>query len=50
MVDVDENPLNAVSLNTHILTLQSRGVNVRINKPVNIPNRNLRARLELRYL
>jgi internalin A len=46
MVDVDENPLNAVSLNTHILTLQSRGVNVRINKPVNIPNRNLRAKIK----
>ena len=46
MVDVDENPLNAVSLNTHLLTLQSRGVNVRINKPVNIPNRNLRAKIK----
>ncbi len=45
-VNVDENPLNAVSLNTHIPTLQSRGINVRIDTPVDIYDRNLRAKIK----
>jgi Leucine-rich repeat (LRR) protein len=45
-VDVDENPLNAVSLNTHIPTLQNRGVKVRIDTPVDIYDRNLRAKIK----
>ena len=45
-VDVWGNPLSAVSINTHIPTLQSRGVNVRVDTPVNIPDRNFRAKIE----
>ena len=45
-VNVDENPLNVVSLNTHIPTLQSRGINVRIDTPVDIYDRNLRAKIK----
>ena len=48
-VDVRGNPLNAVSINTHIPTLQSRGVTVEFDLPqttVNIPDANLRAAIE----
>ena len=45
-INVDENPLNAVSLNTHIPTLQSRGIDVRIDTPVDIYDRNLRAKIK----
>ncbi len=48
-VDVRGNPLSALSRNTHIPTLQARGVNVRFDAPstpttsVSIPDANLRA-------
>ena len=47
-VNVKGNPLNAVSINTHIPTLQSRGVAVEFDPPqtVNIPDANLRAKIE----
>ena len=47
-VDVRGNPLNAVSINTHIPTLQGRGVEVLFDPPppVNIPDANLRAAIE----
>ena len=45
-VDVRGNPLSAVSINTHIPTLLRRGVNVRFDNPVNIPDPNLRAAIE----
>ncbi len=47
-VYVRGNPLNAVSLNTHIPTLQRKGVEVRFDAPtpVNIPDRNLRAAIK----
>ena len=47
-VRVRENPLSAVSINTHIPTLQGRGVNVQFDAPapVNIPDPNLRAKIE----
>ena len=44
------NPLNATSINTHILTLQRRGVRVIFyavgTETVNIPDRNLRTKIE----
>ena len=50
IVDVTDNPLSAASINTHIPTLQSRGVDVRfdavIAEPVDIPDPNLRAAIE----
>ena len=55
-VKLTENPLNSVSINTHIPTLQSRGVAVEFStifvqpepptQTVNIPDPNLRAELE----
>ncbi len=47
-VNVKDNPLNAVSINTHIPTLQGRGVAVEFDPPqlVNIPDPNLRAKIE----
>ena len=47
-VYVRQNPLTTVSLNTHIPTLQRRGVNVQFDAPapVNIPDPNLRAAIE----
>ena len=46
-VEVSENPLNPVSINTHIPTLQDRGVSVDFDKPVNIiPDSNLRTAIE----
>ena len=45
-VDVDENPLSAESTNTHIPTLLGKGVNVRVDKPVDIYDRNLRAKIK----
>ena len=49
-VDVTDNPLNAASINTHIPALQRRGVTVEfdavIAEPVNIPDPNLRAKIE----
>ena len=45
-VSVDGNPLSAVSLNTHIPTRQSKGVNVRVDTPANILDRNLRTKIE----
>ena len=49
-VDVRGNPLNAISINTHIPTLQGRGVRVNFyivgTETVNIPDRNLRAKIE----
>ena len=50
-VYVRGNPLNAVSINRHILTLQRRGVEVEFDAPapaqtVNIPDANLRAAIE----
>ena len=49
-VDVRGNPLNATSINTHIPTLQRRGVRVIFyavgTETVNIPDRNLRAKIE----
>ena len=47
-VNVRGNPLNAVSINTHIPTLQRRGVNVQFDPPqaVNIPDVKLRAAIE----
>ena len=52
-VDVRENPLNTVSINTHIPALQQRGVEVLFDAPppvtspaVNIPDPNLRAAIE----
>ncbi len=47
-VDVRSNPLNAISLNTHLPTLQGRGVSVEFDavSVVNIPDPNLRAKIE----
>ena len=50
-VDVRGNPLSAVSINTHIPTLQGRGVDVEFDAPapaqtVNIPDANLRTAIE----
>ena len=47
-VDVRENSLNTASINTHIPTLQQRGVTVLFDAPqtVNIPDPNLRAAIE----
>ncbi len=45
-VDVDENPLSAESTNTHIPTLLGKGVDVRVDKPVDIYDRNLRAKIK----
>lgn len=45
-VGVDENPLSAESTNTHIPTLLGKGVNVRIDTPVDIYDRNLRAKIK----
>ena len=48
IVNVTNNPLSAVSINTHIPTLRGRGVNVAFDAPapVNIPDPNLRAKVE----
>ena len=46
MVLVNGNPLNNAAINTHILTLQRRGVRVDFDKPVDIPDPNLRAEIE----
>ena len=47
-VDVKGNPLSEVSINTHIRTLQNRGVTVEFDNltPVDIPDPNLRAAIE----
>ena len=48
-VFVKENPLSSLSINTHIPTLQSRGVKVEFDVPVkivNIPDPNLRNAIE----
>ena len=49
-VDVRGNPLNAPSINTHIPTLQGRGVRINFyivgTETVNIPDWNLRAKIE----
>ena len=49
-VDVQGNPLNAASINTHIPTLQSRGVTVEFDTVVvqtlDIPDPNLRTKIE----
>ncbi len=45
-VDVDENPLSAESTNAHIPTLLGKGVDVRVDKPVDIYDRNLRAKIK----
>ena len=52
-VRVFRNPLNAAAINTHIPTLQGRGVEVQFDAPapaqtVNIPDANLRAAIEKR--
>ena len=57
-VNVKRNPLNYASINTHIPTLQSRGVTVEVGniavqpeppaQTVNIPDPNLRAKIEQR--
>ena len=46
VVLVNGNPLNNASINTHIPTLQRRGVRVDFDKPVDIPDPNLRAEIE----
>ena len=46
LVEVSENPLNPVSINTHIPTLQLRGVRVDFDKLVDIPDSNLRTAIE----
>ena len=48
LVDVEGNPINAASINTHIPALQQRGVTVYFDAPqtVNIPDANLRAAIE----
>ena len=46
VVLVNGNPLNNAAINTHILTLQRRGVRVDFDKPVDIPDPNLRAEIE----
>ena len=46
LVEVSENPLNPVSINTHIPTLQDRGVSVDFDKLVDIPDSNLRTAIE----
>ena len=46
LVEVSENPLNPVSINTHIPTLQLRGVSVDFDKLVDIPDSNLRTAIE----
>ncbi len=46
-VSVDGNPLSVESINIHIPTLQRRGVRVRSDTPVNIPDPNLRAKIEV---
>ena len=45
-VDVKGNPLSSASFNTHIPTLQRRGVEVEFDLPVTIPDTNLRAKIE----
>ena len=47
-VNVKGNPLSEVSINTHIRTLQNRGVTVEFDNltPVDIPDSNLRAVIE----
>ena len=47
-IDVTGNPLNTASINTHIPTLQRRGVTVEYDIPrtVNIPDAKLRAKIE----
>ena len=51
-VDVDSNPLNHASINSHIPTLRSRGVTVKLQtivaqpNAVNIPDSNLRNAIE----
>ena len=46
LVEVSENPLNPVSINTHIPALQDRGVSVDFDKLVDIPDSNLRTAIE----
>ena len=47
LVEVSENPLNPVSINTHIPTLELiRGVSVDFDKLVDIPDSNLRTAIE----
>ena len=46
VIIVNGNPLNNASINTHIPTLISRGVRVDFDKPVDIPDPNLRAAIE----
>ena len=46
VIIVNGNPLNNASINTHIPTLISRGVRVDFDKPVDIPDPNLRAEIE----
>ena len=46
LVEVSKNPLNPVSINTHIPTLISRGVRVDFDKLVDIPDSNLRTAIE----
>ena len=43
---VEGNLLNNAAINTHIPTLQRRGVRVDFDKPVDIPDPNLRAEIE----
>ena len=45
-VNIKKNPLNSVSASTHIPTLQSRGVTVEFEEPVDIQDFNLRAAIE----
>ena len=45
-VDVTENPLNHTSITSHIPALLSRGVTVKFDEPVDIPDPNLRAAIE----
>ena len=46
VIIVNGNPLNNASINTHIPTLQRRGVRVDFDKPVDIPDSNLRTAIE----
>ena len=46
LVEVSENPLNPVSINTHIPTLVDRRVTVHFDKLVDIPDSNLRTAIE----
>ena len=49
-IEVRENPLSSLSINTHIPKLQDRGVTVEfdvpLEEPVNIPDANLRTAIE----